>query len=251
MEDGDGASGPCLSWIFDAVGYPPRSCRRGGWRGAATSCEKSKFAPPQTSAPRNCRAGTQRMSFCTKSRLPSSTTWYAQEIRRRSRKYSAARNLGYTFARAASFAGKALGLAGHAASPRPSPRTHACVAGTRPRGAGRRPSSDSPPDCAVPGDLSPILRTAQYVRPEHRRSFAVEVQSISQCNCSMKISVRHEGYIPESVMRSPIGGGSGPHAQEPWSSVQPSRHRSSCTPVRPARRTRCATPSGALLLAAG
>jgi hypothetical protein len=68
--------------------------------------------------------------------------------------YSAARNLGYTFARAASFAGKALGLAGHAASPRPSPRA-------LPRGAGRRPSSDSPPDCAVPGDLSPILRTAQ------------------------------------------------------------------------------------------
>jgi uncharacterized protein with PIN domain len=64
--------------------------------------------------------------------------------------YSAARNLGYTFARAASFAGKALGLAGHAASPR-----------ALPRGAGRRPSSDSPPDCAVPGDLSPILRTAQ------------------------------------------------------------------------------------------
>ena len=71
--------------------------------------------------------------------------------------YSAARNLGYTFARAASFAGKALGLAGHVASPRPSPRA-------LPRGAGRRPSSDSPPDCAVPGDLSPILRTAQYAR---------------------------------------------------------------------------------------
>jgi dihydroorotase-like cyclic amidohydrolase len=75
-----------------------------------------------------------------------------------SESYSAARNLGYTFARAASFAGKALGLAGHAASPRPSPRA-------LPRGAGRRPSSDSPPDCAVPGDLSPILRTAQYLSP--------------------------------------------------------------------------------------
>jgi hypothetical protein len=80
------------------------------------------------------------------SRIPSKCAWTDS--------YSAARNLGYTFARTASFAGKALGLAGHAASPRPSPRA-------LPRGAGRRPSSDSPPDCAVPGDLSPILRTAQ------------------------------------------------------------------------------------------
>jgi hypothetical protein len=75
--------------------------------------------------------------------------------------YSAARNLGYTYARAASFAGKALALAGHVARSRPSPRTHAFVAGTRPRGAGRRLSSDSPPDCAVPGPLSPFLGTAQ------------------------------------------------------------------------------------------
>ena len=96
--------------------------------------------------------------------------------------YSAARNLGYTFARAASFARKALGLAGHAASPRPSPRTHACVAGTRPRGAGHRPSSDSPPDCAVPGDLSPILRTAQYGRgrqPIPARLYSPEKEGVT------------------------------------------------------------------------
>ena len=35
------------------------------------SGEKSRFEPPQTRAPRSCRAGTQRMSFCTKYRLPS------------------------------------------------------------------------------------------------------------------------------------------------------------------------------------
>jgi hypothetical protein len=64
--------------------------------------------------------------------------------------YYAARNNGYTVPRAASFAGNALALASQAATPR-----------TRPRGAGRRPSSDSPPDCAVPERLSPILRTAQ------------------------------------------------------------------------------------------
>ena len=50
-----------------------------------------------------------------------------------------------------------------AARARSSPRTHACIVGTRPRGAGRRPSSDSPPDCAVPAGLSPILGTAQQV----------------------------------------------------------------------------------------
>ncbi len=74
--------------------------------------------------------------------------------------YYAARNNGYTVPRAASFAGRALALAGHTARSRPSPRTHAFVAGTRPRGAGRRPSSDSPPDCAVREGLSPNLRTA-------------------------------------------------------------------------------------------
>jgi len=42
----------------------------------------------------------------------------------------------------------------HAASSRPSPRA-------LPRGADLRPSSDSPPDCAVSGILSPILGTAQ------------------------------------------------------------------------------------------
>ena len=47
------------------------------------------------------------------------------------------------------------------ASPRPSPRTRACVAGTRPGAAGRRPSSDSPPDCAVSGGLSHISCTVQ------------------------------------------------------------------------------------------
>jgi hypothetical protein len=69
--------------------------------------------------------------------------------------YSAARNVGYTVARGASFAGKALALAGDAARSRPSPRP-------LPRGAGRRPSSDSPPDCAVQSTLSPLLGTAQY-----------------------------------------------------------------------------------------
>ena len=51
----------------------------------------------------------------------------------------------------------------HAASARPFPRTHAYAAGARPGGAGRRPSSDSPPDCVVSGGLSPVLGTAQYV----------------------------------------------------------------------------------------
>ena len=59
-----------------------------------------------------------------------------------------------TFVRAASFAGKALALAKRGASSRPSPRA-------LPRGAGRRPSSDSPPDCAVLGELPSILCTAQ------------------------------------------------------------------------------------------
>ena len=54
-----------------AVNFPSRSCGRRGWQGAATPREESKVTPPQTSAPRNCRAGTQGMSFCTKSRLPS------------------------------------------------------------------------------------------------------------------------------------------------------------------------------------
>ena len=63
--------------------------------------------------------------------------------------YSAARNLVCTLARAASFAGKALALARHAASSWPSPRS-------LPRGAARRPSSDSPSDCAVLGELSSI-----------------------------------------------------------------------------------------------
>ena len=43
---------------------------------------------------------------------------------------------------------------GRNARARPSPRT-------LPRGADRRPSSGSPPDCAVPVGVSPILRTAQ------------------------------------------------------------------------------------------
>jgi hypothetical protein len=70
--------------------------------------------------------------------------------------YSAARKVGYAFARAASFAEKALALAGQAARAQPSPRT-------LPRGADRRPSSDSPPDCATREGLSPFLRTAQYL----------------------------------------------------------------------------------------
>ena len=49
------------------------------------------------------------------------------------------------------------------ASSRPSPRTHALGAGTRPRGAGRRPSSDSPTDCAAQSGLPPIFRNAQYI----------------------------------------------------------------------------------------
>jgi len=81
--------------------------------------------------------------------------------------YSAARNLGSAFARAASFAGKALALAGRAASSRPSPRS-------LPRGAGRRPSSDSPPDCAVLGELSSILPTAQYVAPRRHAKRVAE-----------------------------------------------------------------------------
>ena len=61
-----------------------------------------------------------------------------------------------------------------AASSRPSPRTHAFVVGTRPRGAGRRPSSDSPPDCAVLGELSSILCTAQYVSRRRRAERVAE-----------------------------------------------------------------------------
>jgi len=63
--------GRCHLGNLVAVNSPPRSCWRGGWRGAETSRGKNKFTPPQTSAPRSCRAGTQRMSFCTKSRLSS------------------------------------------------------------------------------------------------------------------------------------------------------------------------------------
>ena len=58
-------------------------------------------------------------------------------------RYYAARNTGCTAGRAAPFVGKALALARDNAQwlgPPPGPL---------PRGAGRRPSSDSPPDCAV------------------------------------------------------------------------------------------------------
>ena len=75
--------------------------------------------------------------------------------------YYAARNNGYTAGRAASFVGKALALA---KEPRqglgPPP-------GPLPRGAGRRPSSGSPPDCAVSEEVSPTLRTAQYIHQIH------------------------------------------------------------------------------------
>jgi hypothetical protein len=71
------------------------------------------------------------------------------------REYSAARNSGYTIRRAAPFVGKALARAPEATQALGPPP------GPLPSGTGRRPSSDSPPDCAVLFAVSPILRTAQ------------------------------------------------------------------------------------------
>jgi hypothetical protein len=75
-------------------------------------------------------------------RAPRETTYYA------------ARKNGYTVRRAAPFVEKALALA------RDDPQGLGPPPATLPRGAGRRPSSDSPPDCAVWFGMSPILRTA-------------------------------------------------------------------------------------------
>ena len=72
--------------------------------------------------------------------------------------YYAVRKHGYTIVRTAPFVGKALALAQNRTqglSPPPGPL---------PRGAGRRPSSGSPPDCAVPVGVWTLLRTAQYLR---------------------------------------------------------------------------------------
>jgi hypothetical protein len=69
--------------------------------------------------------------------------------------YYAVRKHGYTIVRTAPFVGKALALAQEGTqglSPPPGPL---------PRGAGRRPSSGSPPDCAVPVGVWTLLRTAQ------------------------------------------------------------------------------------------
>jgi hypothetical protein len=70
-----------------------------------------------------------------------------------------------------------------AASARPSPRA-------LPRGAARRPSSDSPPDCAVPGGLSPILGTAQY-----------EVPGYASTRMSTHGHLRRQAPTPEALGR--------------------------------------------------
>ncbi len=72
-----------------------------------------------------------------------------------------------TSARPASFAGKAKVLAGRSATSRPSPRA-------LPRGASRRPSSDSPPDCAAWAQVWPHSCSAQSLRQATARNLLLQ-----------------------------------------------------------------------------
>ena len=79
-----------------------------------------------------------------------------EESRTNRAPYCAVRKHGYTIVRTAPFVGKALALAQEGTQglgPPPGPL---------PRGAGRRPSSGSPPDCAVLVGVWRLLGTAQY-----------------------------------------------------------------------------------------
>ena len=62
-----------------------------------------------------------------------------------------------------------------------------------PRGAGRRPSSDSPPACAVQEGLAPILHTAQAYRTKCSPAFgmcAVSAASQSHAEKTSKFRFR-------------------------------------------------------------
>ena len=80
----------------------------------------------------------------------------------RARTYSAARKNGFTVRRAAAFAGKTLSLSGEAPQGLSPSRGSSPFPRILPSGAGRRPSSGSPPDGAVPVGVPVLFRTARY-----------------------------------------------------------------------------------------